>query len=130
MNTREKDDYFDEIFRKHTRGIEDHKFRHYNNALGMWIYSKAHYKHEMKKRGLVPYDEAERLAEKWDKENPHQDYTLSEGAREIIESLMLTADKHGNIQLGSRAINKLIEIGAIKPQSEHTPKGEVKGGFS
>ena len=114
MNDREYDSYFDKIFKRHTRGIEDHQFRHFNHSLGIMIYSKEHYKWEMKKRRMVPYDEAERLAEKWDKEHPNKEYgDLSSGAKEIIQSLKMSADSDGNIVLGGRAIKALQEIGAI-----------------
>jgi len=114
MNDREYDSYFDEIFKRHTRGIEDHQFRHFNESMGVMIYSKEHYKWEMKKRGMVPYEEAEKLADDWDKKNPQKDYgDLSSGAKEIIQSLKLTADSNGNIVLGGRAIKALQEIGAI-----------------
>ena len=114
MNDREYDDYFDKIFKEMTKGMEDHSFRHFNNAMGIMIYNKEHYKLEMKKRRMVPYEEAERLAENWDKENPNKEYgELSTGASEIIRSLKMSADSNGNIVLGGRAIKALQEIGAI-----------------
>ena len=118
------DDYinFDRAFQKMTVGIEDHNFRHFNNAMNCMIYSKEHYKHEMRKRRLVPYVEAEKLADIWDKKNPRQEYDeLSPKAMSIIRSLKQTTDKHGNLCLGGRAIKALKEIGAIKPQSKHLP---------
>lgn len=114
MNDREYDDYFDRVFRSMTKNMEEHQFRHFNNAMGIMIYGKEHYKAEMKKRRMVPYEEAERLADDWDKKNPQKDYgDLSTGAKEIIQSLKLTADSKGNIVLGGRAIKALQEIGAI-----------------
>jgi len=130
MSDREYDDYFDKIFKEHTRGREDHEFRHFNNAMGIMIYNKEHYKLEMKKRRMVPYDEAERLAEKWDKNNPQKEYgNLSTGAQEIIRSLKMSADSKGNIVLGGRAIKALQEIGAIG-RSEYAPSEFAgEGGF-
>jgi len=114
MPDREYDDYFDKIFKELCKGREDHEFKHYNNAMGVMIHNKEHYKRELKKRRMVPYDEAERLAEKWDKEHPQKKYDdLSPRAQEIINSLKLSADSKGNIVLGGRAIEALQEIGAI-----------------
>ena len=125
-------DLFDKAFKKHTSGIEDHQFRHYNNSMGCMIYSKKHYKDEMLKRGMVPYEECERLAQEWDKTHAQQPYdTITAKAECIIKSLKMTADSQGNIKLGSRAIEALIELGAIKPRSEYAPDGiEMKGGFN
>ena len=114
MTDREYDDYFEKIFKSMTKGVEEHTFRHFNNAMGIMIYGKEHYKNEMKKRRMVPYEEAERLADKWDKDNPQKGYgDLSTGAKEIIQSLKLTSDSNGNIVLGGRAIKALQEIGPI-----------------
>lgn len=111
---------FKKAFKDLTRGLEDHHFKHFNSSMGVYIYSKEHYIHELKKRGLVPFQEVERLAEEWDKKNPPKKYDdLSPKASEIIRSLKLTADKDGNIRLGNRAIQALIDIGAIKTRSEH-----------
>ena len=49
-----EDDMFDKAFKIHTRGMEDHEFKHFNESMGCMIYSKEHYKHEMKKRGMAP----------------------------------------------------------------------------
>ena len=127
----EYDDYFDKIFKQLSRGREDHEFRGYNNAMGIWIHGKEHYKAEMKKRRMVPIDEAQRLAEEYDKKHPHKEYgELTPKAREVIESLRLTADKHGNIVLGGRAIEALREIGAIG-NTQHAPtQFSGAGGFS
>lgn len=115
---------FENAFNKMTKGVEEHSFSHYNEAMGVKIESKEHYKQEMKKRGMVPFDETERLAKEWDKEHSQQSYDeLSPKAADIISSLKMSADKHGNIQLGSRAIEALIGIGAIKPRSPYIPEG-------
>jgi len=124
------ENYFDKIFKEHTRGIEEHNFRHYNHAMGCMIYNKAHYKAEMKKRRMVPYEETERLAEQWDKKHPRKEYdSIDPRAMDIIKSLKHSADEHGNIKMGDRAINAMIEIGAISVQSEHIPT-DLQGGFS
>lgn len=127
----EYDAWFDRVFAKMTRGIEDHNFKHFNRAIGCYIYSKEHYKYEMKKRRLVPYDAAEQFADEWDKANPHKDYdSISPKAMDIIRSLKMGADKHGNIKLGSIAIEALIDIGAISGNASKIPDGAgLEGGI-
>lgn len=121
------DELFDKSFRLFTKGIEEDKFHHYNSSLGMWIYNKEQLKHEMKKRRMLPVDVCEALAEEWDKKNNKDEYgELSPKALDMIKSVKITADRNGNIRLGDRMINALIEIGAINKQVEF--KG-IEGGF-
>lgn len=123
------DEIFEKAFKQMTSGIEDHQFIGYNDALHCHIYSKEHYKHEMKRRRMLPSDLCQDLADEWDYQNKDKEYDeLSPKARSIIESIRLTADKHGNIKLGDRAINALVEIGAIST-TEHRPDG-LTGGYS
>lgn len=127
---REYDNYFEDCFKQLCAGREEHEFVHFNTSMGIKIYGKEHYKAELKARGMVPFEEAERLAEKWDKEHAHKPYdTLSPKALDIVKSLSMSADKDGNIKLGSRAIQAMKEIGAIG-SSEHEPKDfQTQGGF-
>jgi hypothetical protein len=129
---REREEYFEQCFSELCKGREDHEFVHFNRSMGIQIHGKEHYKHEMKKRGMVPLDEAERLAEKWDKENPRKEYdTLSPKALDIITSLKMSADKDGNITLGNVAINALQKLGVIGKSLEHAPTTFTgQGGFS
>ncbi len=110
------DEVFDNSWRKFTSNKEDHTFRHYNNSLGMMIYSKEHLKIEMKKRRMFPMEVCEGLAEEWDKKKEKYDrgrFDPSEKAMRIINGIKMLADKDGNIKLGGRAIEALREIGAI-----------------
>ena len=119
-------DLFKGALRDMTRGMEDHQYKHYNSSMGCMIHSKEHYIHELKARGMVPYDETERLAEEWDRQNPQKEYgDINPKAKEILRSIKNSADKDGNIKLGSRAIEALVEIGAIKPMHQHTPEGYI-----
>lgn len=135
---REEERYFgktyDEILEKSLknlfRGREDHEFRHYNNALGMMIYSKKHYIHEMKKRRMLPIDACEELADKWDSKNErrYQQYDdFKPKSKSIIKSLKLSSVRNGNIRLGDRAIDALREIGAITGRVENFG---INSGFS
>jgi hypothetical protein len=92
----------------------------------MMIYSKAHYKHEMKKRNLIPYEECERLAEEYDKTHQPKPYDEpSPKALDIIRSVSMTKDKYGNIKLGQRAIHALREIGALPQPVEREYKSDT-----
>ncbi len=129
MDDREYSEYFDKIFKEHCKGREDHEFVFQSDSLGVQFYGKEHYKQWMKAHRMVPYNETERLAEQWDNKNQRKEYNeLSTGAMDIIKSLRLTADKNGNIHLGSRAIKAMQEIGAIG-NGEHRPEG-IQHGFS
>ena len=122
------DEIFEKSFSKFANSLEDHEFRHYNRSLGMYIYSKEHLKKEMRSRRMLPYDTCCGLAEQWEKYNQRQEYQISDGALDIIKSLKLTADKDGNIKLGSRAVEALIEMGAMPRPS---PRGlGYEGGFT
>lgn len=103
---------FNKHFKGLTQGIPDHKFKHYNSAMGIMIYSKEHYKSEMKARRMVPVDMAEELSEKWEKENPHKDYVISEEGRKLIGYFKGAARK-GMITLGEhpKAVKALEDLG-------------------
>jgi len=124
------DQILNESIKKISGRMEDHKFRHYNEALGMMIYSKEHYIHEMKKRRMLPFEECEELAERWESNNEknYKPYDkLNPKSDEIIRSLKLSCDRHGNIRLGGRAIDALREVGAITGRVE---RFGTEGGFS
>lgn len=76
-------DNFDKHFKNLVKGIPDHKFKHYNDALGCMIYSKEHYKAEMKARNIVPYEMVEETADKWHRDNK-RDYEKSDKCRGLI----------------------------------------------
>jgi len=126
------DELFDKEFKLLTKGIEDHNFRHFNHSMGIYIYSKEHYKHEMKKRNMIPYEMAERMAEQWDSKHERKPTDkISPKAMDVIRSLKMTADKNGNLSMGGRTIKALKEIGACRGVSEHAPKHlPTEGGFN
>lgn len=98
---------------KHFGHLEDHQYRGYNNALGCFVEGKEHFLKLMEQGKLVPLDIACELADDYDKKHPRKEYTLSPKAREIINAIKLTADKNGNIRLGSVAIRALREVGLL-----------------
>lgn len=128
---REKEEFFDKIFKRAFGRVEDYRFRGYNKSLGCFVEGKEHYKRILKQKGLVPFEEAERLAQEFD--NNHripEELSLSPKAQDIIRSIKSTADKNGNIYLGNRAIEALREIGAIGNDSQYEPAYTLQGGFS
>ena len=130
MDKREQDDFFDKAFKIHTRGREEYEFVHYNESMGCQIYGKEHYKQEMKRRRMVPSDVAEMLSDNWNKEHQRKEYgELSEEAREIVQAIKYTADKDGNIRLGDRAINRMVELGLINLGSNEALDKALNEGF-
>ena len=130
MESLEWDDYFEKMFKKHTAGREEHEFNFYSIALGKQIYGKEHYKRELKRKRLVPYEEAERLAEQWDKDHPKPKAELSPKARDIINSVRLTVRPGGYVEFGGRLIKALKENGLLLEDSQYKPDGDkLTGGF-
>jgi len=103
---------FDYHIKESTKGMEDHEFRHYNRSLGMMIYSKEHYIHELKKRNLVPDSMAEELRESYIKRNGRKEYKTSPKARSIISELK-NCSRNGMIHLGEhpKLVKAMKEIG-------------------
>lgn len=91
--------------------LEDHQYRGYNKALGCFVENKEHFRKLMSTGKFIPYEIAEKYCEQFD--NKESKYSLSTKATDIIKSIKLTKDKHGNIKLGGRAIEALKEIGVI-----------------
>lgn len=131
MDFRDYDHWFEKAFKELTRGIEEKDYHHFNRSMGIQIYSKDHYKFEMKKRRMVPSDYMEALAEQWDKDNPHKAYDkLSPKAMDVIRSCKMGADKYGNIKLGGVAIEALMDLGVIGTTVRDYVPTSLKGGFS
>jgi len=109
---------------------EDHKYKHYNRALGMHIESKAHYDYVMKRRGFVSQEKGDELArrERERRENPPK-AVLSEKARNIIQAAKLRADKKGNVKLGDRTIDAMKELGVAINHPRMPKDLYSKGGF-
>lgn len=105
---------------KHFGHLEDHQYKHYNEAMGCMIYSKEHYVHEMEKRRMVPVDIGEDMARDWDKKNPQKKCEgLSPKAEEIIRALKMQS-KNGYIVLGEypKAVKALEELGMTFDQDK------------
>lgn len=126
-----RDIFFEKSFNRAFGRMEDHQFRGFNRALGCFVEGKDHYKILLKRKGLIPFEEAERLCQEFDDAHRKpKEYELSAKAIDVINCAKLTMDKNGNIKLGERAINALIEMGAIGNDSNYEPLGARKGGFA
>ena len=99
----------------------------------MQIHSKDHYDKVCKEGNWVSYEQAQEIAEKSRKEKI-KDYKISEESNAIIQYAKNIADKKGNVKLGDRAIDKLIEkkaIGKVVPEYMKLPSAyQPKGGFA
>lgn len=112
-------------------GIIVKNFEHYNRAMGKYISSQRHYEEEMKKGGYVKMEDAISVSNKV-KRDQKRDYSLSEKARGIIETVKSSADKKGNVHLSDRTIKAMIDIKAINkiPEYMKLPSHYEDGGFS
>lgn len=115
-------------------------YEHFNKALPNWnspkgryIRNKHQYQEEMKKAGLIPYEQAERILEQ--KEREYRDWKPkpTKDCLDIIEAARQSADKKGRVKLSDRTIDKMIKMGAIKNRdifADKLPKHyQEKGGF-
>ena len=106
-------------------------WEHYNRALGKQIRSKRHYFEELRKGGYVSQEEGNRLAES-NRSKSQKAYTLDSKTDEFLRHIKQTTDSNGNVKLSDRAIDKLVEMGAIAKKSDvaKLERKEVKGGFN
>lgn len=110
--------------------IVKQSYKHYNRTLGMQIHSKDHYDRVCKEGGWVSDEEAHEIAEKG-RSNKIKDYKISKESEDLIKYAHQIKDSKGNLKLGERAINKLIDKKAIckkipdymKLPSAYQPKG-------
>ena len=107
-------DFTNKQLNKHFGHLEDHQYKHYNHALGCQIYSKEHYIYEMKRQGMIPYEEGLRQAEEWESKQPESRNELSGKARRLINHMRLTA-KNGYIKLSDypKAVKELESMGVM-----------------
>ena len=97
----------------------------------MQINSKAQYDRVCKERGMVPLEQAQEMAEKG-RRDKIKEYKISDESLAIIEAAKQSKDSKGNIKLGDRAIDKLIEkkaIGKKIPSYMELPQHYSTGGF-
>lgn len=136
MDSLEYDQFFEEVFQKEFGRAEDHEFVRFNESLGIHTYGKDHFKMEMKKRRMLPFEASLELASRKRRNKTEVNYkNMPEEYKDIIHALRLTADKHGNIKIEGRAFDALFGLGAIKKKrnidmSQFNPeKGGVVDGM-
>ena len=79
-------------------------FKNWDTPKGKYIRSKRHYYNVLKKSGLIPYEEACRIAEK---NSVEKKWVPSKDCIEMMNSVMGKGDKNGKIVLGQHP--KLVE---------------------
>lgn len=112
---------------KHFGHLEDHQYKHFNNALGCYVNGKEHFRILLDKGGFVPYESAVRAVESAEK-HKRKDYTLSPEAQSFISSIRQTADSKGRVKLGSLAIDAMKRLG-VSFGDVRTDLDAQKGGF-
>ena len=113
-------------------------YAHINRSFSDWdtpngkiVRSKDHYERLMAEQGMVSFEQGEEIAEKSRKEKI-KPYKLTEQSKAIIASARMAADKKGNVKLGDRAIDALIQKKAINkklPEHMKLPSIYNRGGF-
>jgi len=100
-------------------------YEHYNDAMGTYIHSKRHYQEEMKRRGLVSYEEGCRLAEK--RQSRKAKYKVSDKAHSILRQAQNSSDKNGNVKLSGRTIDAMKDLGVkFKPTEYRGLRGGIE----
>jgi hypothetical protein len=89
-------------------------YEHFNRSLGNWdspkgkyIRSKSHYEKELAKQGYVSFEQAEKI-----KSNPHKEYNgISAKAMEVCKAARDSADRKGNLRIGTRLQKGMESVG-------------------
>jgi hypothetical protein len=123
---------FEDAFNKEFGRIEDYRFKGFNHALGCFVESKDHYKVLLKRKGLLPSDAAERIAEESkSRAEKAGNKELSQESQEIINAIRRCRKKSdGTIELGGRLIEAMVKIKAIGNDNSYTPNDCLVGGYS
>ena len=109
---------------------EDHKYKHYNRALGCKIESKKHYEYEMKRRGMVSKEVGDELARQREERRANVPKAeLSDKAREIIQVAKRHSDKKGRVKFDDNTIEAMKELGVGIGHPRAPKPNTVDGGF-
>ena len=121
----------DKQFNKYFGHIEEHKFNHYNRALGCKVESKEHFKYLLDKGGYVPSELGNQMAEKAREMNTKKYDGLSDKSMKFLHQVKDMADSKGNIEPGSRFIKGLEEHGVRVELPDWCPTHyKQNGGFT
>lgn len=120
---------------KHFGHLEDHQYKHFNQALGVQIHSKEHFKELLNKGNYISYDDSCRQV---DANKEKQKYNgISEKAKKFCYGLKNITDKKGNVKFTDRLIKGMKkEVGVDYSFFQNLPKhyqtdlSTVKGGTS
>ncbi len=92
---------------------EDHKYKHFNQSMGIKIESRKHYESEMKSRGYIPKEQADAIARNV-REKEHRKPQLTREANQLIKSITGGGSswKSGaKVQLSGRQIEGMKKMG-------------------
>jgi len=108
---------------------EDHTYKHFNRAMGVQIESKKHYEYEMKRRGFVPFEIGQKIAQ--EARGKHKDVKPSKKAIEVMKSIQNQGKGNKRFVPYDRTINAMKEVGVSfdyynKLPEQYSPKGGFK----
>lgn len=97
-------------------GIIIKNYNHLNRSMPNWdtpngriVKNKDHYERLMKENNMVSYEEMQNKSSN----KKLKEYAISNEARELIKTAKNSVDKKGNIKLGDRTIQAMIDKGII-----------------
>ena len=100
-------------------------YSHFNDSLGKYIRSKRHYKEEMKRQGMVSFEEGEDIACRA-RERSHKDYKPTKETEKFLSEVNMRA-KDGKVKLSGREMAYMEKIGVNFKRPEERP---LKGVWS
>lgn len=96
---------------------------HFNRELNKYITTRKQYKDELKRQGMVPYEQGKDMAERA-RQRQHQDYRPTTETRKFLYEVKNSADKNGKIKLSGRQIEYMEKMGVnFKPVKERPLEG-------
>lgn len=97
---------------------EDHEYTFWTDIFGtdhkgrpIKVRGKEHYKLLMARGGMVPFEEAQKLAEEAKNKNKSEGYKPTPELEEFLRHVKQCADKDGNVKLSGRMVEKMKSFG-------------------
>jgi len=75
------------------------------------VRGKEHYKLLMARGGMVPFEEAQKMAESANTKNKREGYKPTPELEAFMREVKQCSDKDGNIQLSGRMVDKMKDFG-------------------
>lgn len=91
-------------------------YDHFNRALNKRIRNKRQYQNEMKRQGLIPFEQAEEIAKKV-REERHKDYKPTKETERFLHNI--SKDKNGKVKLSGRQIEYMEKVGVNFKRPEY-----------